>query len=220
MSLKAKKELRSVRIKDLKEYVNENKSMGQRAKVELSNDVDYAVMSKDFDWKFMMCCCCGTMFLDARKYADHMSSVHCSSFPYEWNYVAPIPVPNSEIEIGDRRPVDVTAAAKLVEDWSRNESGGQDESQDLKLKPWPYCDDINRDNLIKRIQSILEVLIKAECFAPTHLYMLKALTLEMLKNRIPEMLLKHRWMNRTLVSVLFLDEPELEKVLAFLKEEL
>nr|POF01684.1 hypothetical protein CFP56_77765 [Quercus suber] len=46
------------------------------------------------------------------------------------------------------------------------------------------------------------------------------LTLEMLKNRIPKMLLKHCLMNRTLVSVLFLDELKLERVLAFLKEEL
>ena len=71
-------------------------------------------------------------FLDGRKYTEHMTSEHCRSFPYEWNYVAPIPVPNSEIEI----------AAKLVEDWSRNESRDQDESQDLELKPWPYCNNI------------------------------------------------------------------------------
>ena len=145
---------------------------------------------------------------------------HCSSFPNELNYVVPIPVRKLEIEIGDWRPVDVTAAAKLVEDWSRNEPGDQDESQDLKLKPWPYCDDINRENLIQTIQSILEVLILTECFAPSHLYMLQGLILEMRKNRIPEMLLKHLLMNRTLVPVLFLDEPELERVLAFLREEL
>lgn len=62
MSLKAKKELLSVRIKDLKVYVDENKSMGQRAKAELSEIVDCAVMSNDFDWKFLMFCCCGNTF--------------------------------------------------------------------------------------------------------------------------------------------------------------
>ena len=222
MSLKAKKELLSVRIKDLKVYVDENKSIGQGAKAELSNCVDYAVMSKDFDWKFLMCCCCENTFLDDGKYKGHITSQHCRPFPYKENDdVAPKPVRNSDIEIDDWRPVDVTAAAKLVEEWSRNESGDQNESQDLKLKRWPYCNDINRDNLIKKIQSILEALNQTQCFAPSHLHMLKRLTLEMLKNRIPEMLLKHLLMNsKTLVLVLFLDEPELERVLAFLKEEL
>nr|POF18782.1 hypothetical protein CFP56_46556 [Quercus suber] len=50
--------------------------------------------------------------------------------------------------------------------------------------------------------------------------MLKGLTLEMLQKRIPEMLLKYCLRNKTLVSVLFLDEPELERVLVFLKDEL
>nr|POF18784.1 hypothetical protein CFP56_46558 [Quercus suber] len=147
MSLKAKKELLSVKIKDLKVDVDENKSTRQR-------------------------------------------------------------------------PVDVTTATKLVEDWSRNESEDKDESQDLKLKPWPYCNNINRNNLINKIQSILGVLIQSECFAWSHLYMLKGLTLEMLKNRIPKMLLKYCLINMTLVSMLFLDEPKLERVLAFLTEEL
>ncbi|KAL0010207.1 hypothetical protein SO802_005315 [Lithocarpus litseifolius] len=220
MSLKAKKELMSVRIKDLKVYVDENKSMGQRAKAELLKIVDCAVMSNDFDWKILMCCCCENMFLDARRYTYHMMTEHCSSFQNELNYVVPIPVPKLKIEISDWRLVDVIAAAKLVEDWSRNESGDQDESKDLKLKPWPYCDDINRENLIKKIQLILEVLIQTECFAPSHLYMLLGLILDMRKNRIPEMLLKHHLMNRTLVTVLFLDESEPERVLAFLRDEL
>ncbi|KAK7844869.1 hypothetical protein CFP56_010244 [Quercus suber] len=46
------------------------------------------------------------------------------------------------------------------------------------------------------------------------------LTLEILNNRILEMLLKYYLMNRALVSVLFLNELELKRVLAFLKEEL
>ncbi|KAK7844875.1 hypothetical protein CFP56_010242 [Quercus suber] len=135
-----KLELKIIRIiletkanKDIKMLIHMHKDhlIGeQRAKTKLSNDVDYAEMSNDFDWKFLMCCCCGNTFLDVGKYKEYMASKHCRLFPYERNSVAPKPVPNSEIVI-----VDMTAAAKLVEDWSRNEFGGQDESQYLKLKP-------------------------------------------------------------------------------------
>ncbi|KAK7844873.1 hypothetical protein CFP56_010240 [Quercus suber] len=158
-------------------HMHKDQLIGKRAKVELSNDVDYAVMSNGFDWKFLMSCCCGNTFLDVGKYKEHMTSKHCRPFPYERNFVALKSVPHSEIEI-----MEVTAATKFVEDWSRNESGDQDESQDLNLKPWPYCNDINRDNLMKKIHSILEVLIQTEYFTRSRLNMLKGLTLEMLKN--------------------------------------
>ncbi|KAK7844912.1 hypothetical protein CFP56_010238 [Quercus suber] len=117
-----------------------------------------------------------------------MTSKHCHPFQYERNSVAPKPVPNSGIEI-----MDVTAAAN----WWKI---GQEMSPEIKMSH----------------KLILEVLIQTECFAQSYLYMLKRLILEILKNRIPKMRLKYCLMNRTFVSVLFLDEPELERVLAFL----
>ena len=219
MSLEAKKELLSVRAD---ENFDENKSMGVKAKEMLAEAVEYAKETRN--WKFSTCCCCGERFFDEELNMEHIKSDHLGTLSEELQSVVPRILLKSEIEIGDWKPVDVDAAVKLIEDLSRNESGdqGQDKgkSQDLKLENWPYCKDTNRDEMIKRIWTILQVLIGVKCFAPSHLYMLLDLILEMLKNRIPETLLKQHWMNRTLVSVLFLDEPELKSVREFIEEEL
>nr|POF06610.1 hypothetical protein CFP56_17340 [Quercus suber] len=219
MSLEAKKELLSVSV-DVN--FDENKSMGLKAEEVLAEAVEYAKEMKN--WKFSMCCCCGERFFDEELNMEHIKSAHLGTLSEELQSVVPRILPKSEIEICDWKPVDVDAAVKLIEDLSRNESGdqGQDKgkSQDLKLENWPYCNDTNRDKMSKRIWTILQVLIGVKCFAPSHLYMLLDLILEMLKNRIPETLLKQHWMNRTLVSVLFLDEPELKSVHEFIEEEL
>ena len=219
MSLEAKKELLSVSV-DVN--FDKNKSMGVKAKEVLAEAVEYAKETRN--WKFSTCCCCGERFFDEELNMEHIKSDHLGTLSEELQSVVPRILLKSEIEICDWKPVDVDDAVKLIEDLSRNESGdqGQDKgkSQDLKLENWPYCQDTNRDEMIKRIWTILQVLIGVKCFAPSHLYMLLDLILEMLKNRIPETLLKQHWMNRTLVSVLFLDEPELKSVREFIEEEL
>ncbi|XP_075665115.1 uncharacterized protein LOC142634730 [Castanea sativa] len=219
MSLEAKKDFLSVRIE---KFFHKNKSMGVKAKEVLAEAVEYAKEMKS--WKFSTCCCCGQRFSDEELNLEHIKSAHLGTFSEELQSVVPKIVPASEIEIGDWRPVNVVAAAKLIEDLSRNDSGnkGQDEgkSQDLKLKNLPHCNDINRGMLIKSIWILLQLFIEIECFAPSHFYMLLDLILEMLKNQIPETLLNQSWMKTTLVSVWFLDEPELESVQEFLIEEL
>uniref|UniRef100_A0A7N2LMK6 C2H2-type domain-containing protein n=1 Tax=Quercus lobata TaxID=97700 RepID=A0A7N2LMK6_QUELO len=219
MSLEAKKELLSVSV-DVN--FDMNKSMGVKAKEVLAEAVEYAKETKN--WKFSTCCCCGERFFDEELNMEHIKIDHLGTLSEELQSVVPRILLKSEIEICDWKPVDVEAAVKLIEDSSRNESGdqGQDKgkSQDLTLENWPYCNDTNREDMIKRIWTILQVLIGVKCFAPSHLYMLLDLILEMLKNRIPETLLKQHWMNRTLVSVLFLDEPELKSVREFIEEEL
>uniref|UniRef100_A0A7N2LLD6 C2H2-type domain-containing protein n=1 Tax=Quercus lobata TaxID=97700 RepID=A0A7N2LLD6_QUELO len=196
--------------------------MGVKAKVVLAEAVEYAKETKS--WKFSTCCCCGQRFSDEELNLEHIKSAHLGTLSEELQSVVPKTVPISEIEIGDWSPVNVVAAAKLIEDLSRNDSGnkGQDEgkSQDLKLENLPHCNDTNRGMLIKSIWVLLQLFIEIECFAPSHFYMLLDLILEMLKNQIPEMLLNQRWMKTTLVSVWFLDEPELESVQEFLIEEL
>ncbi|KAL0010196.1 hypothetical protein SO802_005304 [Lithocarpus litseifolius] len=219
MSLEAKKDFLSVRIE---KFFHKNKSMGVKAKEVLAEAVEYAKEMKS--WKFSTCCCCGQRFSDEELNLEHIKSAHLGTLSEELQSVVPKIVPISEIEIGDWRPVNVVAAAKLIEDLSRNDAGneGQDEgkSQDLKLENLPRCNDINRGMLIKSIWILLQLFIEIECFAPSHFYMLLDLILEMLKNQIPETLLNQRWMKTTLVSVWFLDEPELESVQEFLIEEL
>nr|XP_023906304.1 uncharacterized protein LOC112018027 [Quercus suber]POF18786.1 hypothetical protein CFP56_46560 [Quercus suber] len=219
MSLEAKKDFLSVRIE---KFLHKNKSMGVKAKVVLAEAVEYAKETKS--WKFSTCCCCGQRFSDEELNLEHMKSAHLGTLSEELQSVVPKTVAISEIEIGDWRPVNVVAAAKLIEDLSRNDSGnkGQDEgkSQDLKSENFPHCNDINRGMLIKSIWNLLQLFIEIECFAPSHFYMLLDLILEMLKNQIPETLLNQRWMKTTLASAWFLDEPELESVQEFLIEEL
>lgn len=164
----------------------------------------------------------GILLLAGRSREDHISGPpggtnnfsHLGTLSEELQSVMPKTVPISEIEIGDWRPVNVVAAAKLIEDLSRNDSGnkGQDEgkSQDLNLENFPHCNDINRGMLIKSIWNLLQLFIEIECFAPSHFYMLLDLILEMLKNQIPETLLNQRWMKTTLVSAWFLDERSLK----------
>nr|XP_023903786.1 uncharacterized protein LOC112015599 [Quercus suber]POE46027.1 hypothetical protein CFP56_36035 [Quercus suber] len=207
MSLEAKKDFLSVKIEKF------------RAKEMLAEAVEYAKEMKS--WKFSTCCCCGQRFTDEELNMEHIKIAHLGTLSEELQSVVPTTVPISEIQIGDWRPVNVVAAAKLIEDLSRNSSGnkGQDE-QDLKMKKWPHSDNFNRNKLITSIWILLQLFITIKCFAPSHLYILLDLILEMLKNRVPETLLNQRWMKTTLVSVCFLDEPELESIHKFLMEEL
>ncbi|KAF3949981.1 hypothetical protein CMV_024210 [Castanea mollissima] len=135
-------------------------------------------------------------FFDVKSNAEHIKSTHLGTFPDELSVESEVVFDSVHDTVESRkwRPVDVAAAVKMMEDLSRNERGddGLDESKVfMNQKEWPYCEDSRP---------------------------FMDLTMEMLKKRISEQLLKKHWMNRTLLSACFLDIPELNRVSKFLDD--
>jgi hypothetical protein len=82
--------------------------------------------------------------------------------------------------------VDMVAAAKLMEDLARNESG------DLKKENWPYCDNKNRYTVIRKIQKILRMYLAIRCFPMSlfNILMHKIRVVLEVENRIPKPVLE------------------------------
>ena len=116
----------------------------------------------------------------------------------------------------------MATTVKMMEDLSRNErrDDGLDESKVfMNQKEWPYCEGSRRHVIINKIRVKLLLFLKIRCFVSSHhLLAFMDLTMEMLKKRISEQLLKKHWMNRTLLSACFLDIPELNRVSKFLDD--
>ena len=220
MSMELKKELLRIRIKDLKlHFVKDIKS--PVAEAVIMEAVEYVKEAKN--WKYSMCCCCSQRFFDVKSNAERIKSTHLGTFPDELSVESEVVFDSVHDTVESRkwRPVDVAAAVKMMEDLSRNERGdeGLDESKVfMNQKEWPYCEDSRRHVIINKIRVKLLLFLKIRCFVSSHLSAFMDLTMEMLKKRISEQLLKKHWMNRTLLSVCFLDIPELNRVSKFLDD--
>jgi hypothetical protein len=216
MSLEAKKEFLSVGIEDLKSHFNKNKALAAKAKEVLAEAVEY--MKETKSWKFSECCCCSKRFFDSDSHEEHVKSVHLGTLSEELQSVVPESIVlnsvHEAVNLEDWKPVDLVAAAKLIENLPRNESG------DLKTVNWPYCDDTNRYIIINKIQLLLRSYLAKECFAMSLFYMLKRTTRVMLENRIPKPVLEQHWSNKTLHLICFLEEPELLYIFDFLVKNL
>ena len=220
MSMEIKKELLRIRIKDLKlHFVKDIKS--PVAEAVIMEAVEYVKEAKN--WKYSMCCCCSQRFFDVKSNAERIKSTHLGTFPDELSVESEVVFDSVHDTIESRkwRPVDVAAAVKMMEDLSRNERGdeGLDESKVfMNQKEWPYCEDSRLHVIINKIRVKLLLFLKIRCFVSSHLSAFMDLTMEILKKRISEQLLKKHWMNRTLLSVCFLDIPELNRVSKFLDD--
>jgi tetratricopeptide (TPR) repeat protein len=217
MSWEAKKELLNVGIEDLNSHFNKNKALAAKVKEVLAEAVECLKVTKN--WKFSECCCCSERFYNWELNKEHVKSVHLGTLSEELQSVVPESIQlNSVYEIvifDDWKPVDLVAAAKLMEDLPRNESG------DLKtVVNWPYCGDTNRYIIINQIQTILQLYLAMEFFAISLFDMLMYTTREALENRIPKPVLEQHCRNKMLHLICFLEERELIIIREFLEQSL
>ncbi|KAF3969020.1 hypothetical protein CMV_007147 [Castanea mollissima] len=212
MTTEKKKELLRIRIGDLKDHFAKNKL----ATEVINQAVEYATGAKN--WEFSCdaeCFWCGERFFDAELTADHMNSVHLGTFTDELDSVLPEFLFDSvwdTVESGKWKPVNVVEAKKMLEDLSRNEGG----NKDFVKQKWPYCNDRRREEIINKIRAVLRLFVSIKCFCSSHFSGLMNLILEMLKKQVPEQLLMEYGINKTLLSVCFLDISELNLVFEFL----
>ena len=201
MTKDQKKDLLRIQIEDLELHFAKNKL----AMKVMKQAVEYATGAKN--WKFT---CNAERFFDTELTEEHMKqAVHlfdsvCPEFLFDslWDTV----------ESGKWKPMNVVEAKKMLEDLSRNEGG----DKDFTKQKWPYCDDRRREEIINKIRAVLRPFVCMKCFCSSHLSALMKLILEMLKKQVPEQLLMEYGINRTLLSVCFLDISELNLVLEFL----
>ncbi|XP_030969797.1 uncharacterized protein LOC115990075 [Quercus lobata] len=214
MTMEQKKDLLRIQIEDLKLHFAKNKL----AMEVMKQAVEYATGAKN--WKFSSnteCRWCGERFFNAKLTGEHMKRVHLGTFSVELDSVRPEFLFDSlwdTVESGKWKPVNVVEAKKILEDLSRNEGG----DKDFMKQKWPYCDDRRREEIINKIRAVLRQFVGIKCFCSSHLSALMNLILEMLKKQVPEQLLMEYGINRTLLSVCFLDISELNLVFEFLDD--
>uniref|UniRef100_A0A2N9EWE1 C2H2-type domain-containing protein n=1 Tax=Fagus sylvatica TaxID=28930 RepID=A0A2N9EWE1_FAGSY len=219
MSMEAKKELLSVGIEDLNSHFNKNKGLAAKAKEVLVEAVECLKVTKN--WKFWECCRCGERFLNWESQKEHLEYVHLGTLSEELHSVEPESMTHISVQqtinSGNWNPVDMLAAAKLIEDLSRNESGDLEELV-VYLDNWPYFEIENRYIMIHKIQRILRMYLEIRCF-PMSLFrilMSNIMVVLEVENILPKPVLKEYCMYRTLRSICFLKEPELKHILDFL----
>ncbi|XP_075665125.1 uncharacterized protein LOC142634743 [Castanea sativa] len=119
------------------------------------------------------------------------------------------------------RPVDVAAAVKIMEDLSRNEQGDQGQYISkvfMNQDEWPYSNDSKREEIINKIQERLREFLNIGWFDSSQISVFMDLIMDMMKNQIPEPLLKEHRTNCTLFWVCFLDISGLNGVFMFLDD--
>ncbi|GMY34509.1 hypothetical protein FCV25MIE_29751 [Fagus crenata] len=219
MSLEAKKELLSVEIEDLNFHFIKNKALVAKAKEVLAEAVECLKVTKN--WKFWECFRCGERFFNWESQKEHLEYMHLGPLSEELHSVEPESMTHISVQqtinSDDWNPVDMVAAAKLMEDLPRNEYG-----EYLKKVNWPYCDNKNRYTLIRKIQKILRMYLAIRCFPMSLFSILLPKIREVLEveNRIPKPVLEEHLFYKTLHSICFLEEPELKHILDFLENNI
>ncbi|CAK7338601.1 unnamed protein product [Dovyalis caffra] len=131
--------------------------------------IDFA--RKTNKWKRLLCYVCEEMFLEWKELCSHVFLKHLRGlseqqlelvlYGFEDRYV-------EEIENGVWKPVDVD---NMVKELSRFNYCKNDVYQEKckfysDQKKWVFCDDAERQELLKKIHQLLKLFLKNQCLAP------------------------------------------------------
>lgn len=206
MNDKEKKDLLKIGTDELEAHFDQRK---------LTNENEFLMEAVNFargkeKWKFCECCCCGEIFLDAESTVKHIKNAHLGTLSENLLSLVPEFVSQETINVvesGVWNPVDAIAAAKVIDDLSSNDYGV------FTVDKWPFCEDRKRALIIEKIREKLRLFVRTKCIAPSHVTIFLRLATSMLQSRIPEPLLEYHRLNLTLLSICFLEVPELKRVL-------
>ncbi|XP_059460233.1 uncharacterized protein LOC132189507 [Corylus avellana] len=197
MSVKEKRKLLRIGIKDLKEYLKKNK-FGMANKV-LTEAIDYAKAEKI--WRYWVCSYCGDRALDPDIDKHLTSHIHLTE---SCQSLLPNEAPESavdKVKKGIWRPVESISATTATADW-------------------PYVEDSERAEIIKRIRAKLQLFTRRKCLVCTTLVALQNLIMELLQknHNIPNSVITDLWRQHTLQLICTLEAPELNLVFQLLED--
>jgi hypothetical protein len=201
MSVIKKRKLLRIRIEDLKEYLDKNKF--RIAKEVLTEAIDYAKAKKI--WRFWACSYCEERVLDSdidKHLMGHLGTLFIS----ESSAVSLLPdgAPKWAVDMVEKgvwKPVESISATTATADW-------------------PYVEDSERAEIIKRIRAKVQLFMGRKCFTWSNLNALQNLIIELLQknHNIPKSVTTDIWLHHMLQLICSLEAPELNLVLQFLED--
>ncbi|KAL5806679.1 hypothetical protein ACOSQ4_029412 [Xanthoceras sorbifolium] len=229
LSVDKKRSFRKVNIEELENHL---KSLKDKLAVDLLLEaIDFAKQHKT--WKFWECYACVKKFADYELYRNHFWEVHWMGCRRYWVLSEEFMKESIDIILnGVWKPVDTNEVMKsekgldeckssLVEEIPRKISKSDtNESSETSLHgpKWPFCDDIERLEILGSIRTIFLLLLKNRCLVPILVLWAIEYTEDQFETRIQ---LSQQYMNlgmKALQIICFLGASQLTEILTFLKD--
>ncbi|KAJ6734777.1 UBIQUITIN SPECIFIC PROTEINASE [Salix purpurea] len=186
--------------------------------------VDFA--RKTNKWKCLRCFSCASLFFDWKDLRSHVFLKHLGGLSEHQMELVPFGLEDSyveEIENGVWKPVDVDNMAQELSTFKRCKSVAYQEKCKIysDQKKWMFCDDAERQELLKKIHRLLKLFLKNQCLAPRILSWMWDYTIQELEESIQlgfKDLIPILEQTQTPLSICFLWLEQLEVVFDFLEE--
>ncbi|KAJ6371281.1 hypothetical protein OIU77_001730 [Salix suchowensis] len=186
--------------------------------------VDFA--RKTNKWKCLRCFSCASLFFDWKDLRSHVFLKHLGGLSEHQMELVPFGLEDSyveEIQNGVWKPVDVDNMAQELSTFRRCKSDVYQEKCKIysDQKKWMFCDDAERQELLKKIHRLLKLFLKNQSLAPRILSWMWDYTIQELEESIQlgfKDLVPILEQTQTPLSICFLWLEQLEVVFDFLEE--
>ncbi|XP_034915470.1 uncharacterized protein [Populus alba] len=192
---------------------------------------DYLLEAVDFarktnKWKCLKCFCCALFFFDWKELRSHVFLKHLGGLSEQQMELVPFGLEDSyveEIENGVWKPVDVDNMAQELSTLRHCKNDVYQEKCKIysDQKKWMFCDDAQRQELLKKIHRLLKLFLKNQCLAPRILSWMWDYTIQELEESMElgfKDLVPILEQTQTPLCICFLWLEQLEVVFDFLEE--
>ncbi|KAG6741785.1 hypothetical protein POTOM_055064 [Populus tomentosa] len=192
---------------------------------------DYLLEAVDFarktnKWKCLKCFCCALFFFEWKELRSHVFLKHLGGLSEQQMELVPFGLEDSyveEIENGVWKPVDVDNMAQELSTFRHCKNDVYQEKCKIysDQKKWMFCDDAQRQELLKKIHRVLKLFLKNQCLAPRILSWMWDYTIQELEESMElgfKDLVPILEQTQTPLSICFLWLEQLEVVFDFLEE--
>ncbi|KAJ6860826.1 hypothetical protein NC651_037032 [Populus alba x Populus x berolinensis] len=192
---------------------------------------DYLLEAVDFarktnKWKCLKCFCCALFFFEWKELRSHVFLKHLGGLSEQQMELVPFGLEDSyveEIENGVWKPVDVDNMAQELSTFRHCKNDVYQEKCKIysDQKKWMFCDDAQRQELLKKIHRLLKLFLKNQCLAPRILSWMWDYTIQELEESMElgfKDLVPILEQTQTPLSICFLWLEQLEVVFDFLEE--
>ncbi|KAB5519635.1 hypothetical protein DKX38_023954 [Salix brachista] len=176
--------------------------------------------------KCLRCFSCALLFFEWKDLRSHVFLKHLGGLSVYQMELVPFGLEDSyveEIENGVWKPVDVDNMAQELSTFRRCKSDVYQEKCKIysDQKKWMFCDDAERQELLKKIHRLLKLFLKNQCLAPRILSWMWDYSIQELEESIQlgfKDLVPILEQTQTPLSICFLWLEQLEVVFDFLEE--
>ena len=192
---------------------------------------DYLLEAVDFarktnKWKCLKCFSCALFFFEWKELRSHVFLKHLGGLSEQQMELVPFGLEDSyveEIENGVWKPVDVDNMAQELSTFRHCKNDVYQEKCKIysDQKKWMFCDDAERQELLKKIHRLLKLFLKNQCLAPRILSWMWDYTIQELEESMElgfKDLVPILEQTQTPLSICFLWLEQLEVVFDFLEE--